>query len=105
LRRRGYRILERNFRCRLGEIDLVAREKGELVFIEVKTRTSTHFGLPQEAVNWHKQRRLSRLAQFYLASRGLTEMNCRFDVVAVLLTDGGKPQVEIIKDAFPLLGG
>ncbi|HHW92182.1 MAG TPA: YraN family protein [Firmicutes bacterium] len=105
LRRQGYRILERNFRCRLGEIDLIAREKEELVFIEVKTRTSTRFGLPQEAVNWEKQRRLSRLAQFYLVSRGLAGINCRFDVVAILLTDGGKPRIEIIKDAFPLQGG
>lgn len=105
LRRQGYRILERNFRCRLGEIDLIAREKEELVFIEVKTRTSTRFGLPQEAVNWEKQRRLSRLAQFYLVSRGLAGINCRFDVVAILLTNGGKPRIEIIKDAFPLQGG
>lgn len=105
LSRQGYQIVERNYRCRLGEIDLVAREGKELVFIEVKTRSSTRFGLPQEAVNRDKQWRLSRLAQYYLVDRKLVGVSCRFDVVAVLLAGTKVLQVEVIKDAFPLQGG
>ena len=91
LRQEGYHILERNFCCPLGEIDLIAREGGDLVFIEVKTRSSKRFGLPQEAVDWRKQRRLYRLAEYYMISKNLTATSCRFDVAAVLLTAKTQP--------------
>ena len=99
LRRRGYRILDRNFRCPLGEIDMVAEENGQLVFIEVKTRSSNRFGYPQEAVTPTKQRRLVRLANYYLVSKGLTDLSCRFDVVAVAVKDG-QGRVEVFPGAF-----
>jgi putative endonuclease len=101
LEQRGYRILSRNFRCYLGEIDIIARQNGELVFIEVKTRTSQIFGLPQEAVGYRKQKKLKQLALFYITMHQPKEKGYRFDVVAVTLGfSGGLPQIELIKNAF-----
>lgn len=97
----GYRIRHRNFRCPLGELDLVAEERGVLVFIEVKTRTTAEFGVPLEAVSPHKQRRLVRLATYFLAGRRMLERPCRFDAVSVVISpDGRIESVELIKDAF-----
>lgn len=97
---RGYRIRERNFRCRLGEIDLVAEDGGVLVFVEVKARRSGRFGLPQEAVTPLKQARLRRLAQYYLLTHGGLERPCRFDVLAVTFGPGGEAKAELIRGAF-----
>ena len=84
LERHGYRILERNFRCRNGEIDIVAREGGYLVFIEVKYRSHGTNGLPEEAVDARKQRVISRVALYYLCRYGYgASTPVRFDVVAV----------------------
>ncbi len=97
LRDLGYRILERNFRCRLGEIDLIAEEAGVLVFLEVKYRKSSQFGNPAEAVTPAKQKTICRVADFYRMSRGISEScSCRFDVAAIM---GEK--VQVYKDAFP----
>jgi len=62
----GYKVLERNFRCAIGEIDIVALDKGTLTFVEVKTRSSGKFGLPEEAVTRRKQHQISKAAQFYI---------------------------------------
>ena len=91
----GYTVVERNWRCRDGELDLVVRRGRELVFVEVKTRTSDRFGLPAEAVTATKQRRIRKLAGRYLADTGTTAGDLRFDVVAIL---GG--QLEVIEAAF-----
>ena len=92
----GYIILEKNFRCREGEIDLIAEEGGYLVFIEVRYRKTEAKGHPLETVNTAKQRKISRVAQYYLYKNGISlDKPVRFDVVSVL---GGK--IEIIKDAF-----
>lgn len=96
----GFEILVRNYRCKLGELDIVALEAGVLAFIEVKTRSRRHWGAPEEAVGWEKQQRVRRLARVYLQQewRGATP-DCRFDVVAVW----GRPQalrVEVFRDAF-----
>jgi len=99
LRRAGYRILASNYRTRRGELDLVAEEGGELVFVEVKTRTSLAFGSPAEAVDSRKQRRIGRAAQEYLLREGASERAVRFDVVAISLA-AGRPEIEIIKNAF-----
>lgn len=98
----GYDVLERNYRCRFGEIDLIARDGTCLVFVEVKTRRSKAFGEPSEAISREKKTRLARLARHYLTERGLGEPYCRFDVVAVSwpATEGGKPLCELIQDAF-----
>ncbi|APC08106.1 YraN family protein [Neomoorella thermoacetica] len=97
----GYRILERNYRCPLGEIDIVAAQGEEIVFIEVRTRSSQNFGTPQESVDGRKRLRLRRLAAYYLGSRGLAGRSCRFDVVAVWLDRQERVAgVEVIKGAF-----
>jgi putative endonuclease len=99
LKKQGYKVLERNYRTPLGEIDLIGRHRGALVFIEVKTRRSSRFGSPQEAVHPAKQERLRHLAEYYLQQRGLGDVAVRFDVVGILWQEG-KPQIEVIEGAF-----
>ncbi|MBM4273277.1 MAG: YraN family protein [Deltaproteobacteria bacterium] len=99
LKKQGYKILERNYNTPLGEIDLIARHQGCLVFIEVKTRKSLRFGRPEEGVTAAKQRRLQRLADYYMKQKRLKEQPMRFDVVAITILDHG-PDLEIIKGAF-----
>ncbi|MDF2979429.1 MAG: protein yraN [Actinomycetospora sp.] len=101
---RGLAVLERNWRCREGELDLVAADGARLVVAEVKTRSGTGFGLPAEAVTARKAARIRRLAQRWLAARhaaagdGFAEV--RFDVLAVLLAEGSAPRVEHYEGAF-----
>ena len=99
-----YKILERNFKCPLGEIDIVARDKNTLVFVEVKTRATKDFGGPAAAVNQRKQRQLSRVALVYLNQKNLHHVPARFDVVSVELTPPS-PKIEVIRDAFELCYG
>jgi putative endonuclease len=101
LRRKGYKILARNYRIKGGEIDIVAKDGKTMVFVEVKTRRGEGFGLPQESVTRDKMRRIAKAAKLYLLSTGLGEgVLCRFDVVAVNLEDG--VSIEHIRDAFSL---
>ena len=86
----GYHILERNFRCRHGEIDLVAEDQHDLVFVEVKTRRGNLYGRPEEAVTWHKQRKLVEVATYYLDLHACPDRPWRIDVVAVQLIRIGK---------------
>lgn len=102
LKKAGYKILELNYRGRLGEIDLVAEDGECLVFVEVKTRSGLAFGHPFESINSRKQHQLIRAAREYLAVHGAEERVCRFDAVAVLQSDGQEPRVELIKNAFEL---
>ena len=98
-RSRGFRVLARNWRCALGELDLVLERRGVLVFCEVKTRTGSAFGGGYEAVTWSKRRKLRQLAETYLQSSRTSEVHVRFDVASVWLgSDGG--DVEIFEDAF-----
>ena len=97
-----YRILERNYRCPLGEMDIIAQEKGSLVFVEVKTRATKDFGGPAAAVHERKQRQLSRVALMYLNRKKIRDVAARFDVVAVDLS-GSKPRIEVLQNAFDLL--
>ncbi len=90
LLRRGYRILERNFRCRYGEIDLVAEDVSDLVFVEVKTRRGASYGTPEEAVTTRKQRKLVELAFYYLDLHACSDRSWRIDVVAVQFSQTGK---------------
>ena len=99
LKKLGYKILERNYRTPLGEIDLIARHQKALVFIEVKTRTSDRFGAGQEAVHHAKQARLRKLADYYLKQKRLGEVAVRFDVVGILWGEE-EPQIELIQGAF-----
>lgn len=98
LQRKGFRILERNFRCRLGEIDIVALHDGYLIFVEVRTKSNIKYGLPQESVTVTKMNKLRRLAQFYLTQRSFKKLNVRFDVVAV--NCARETKITHIKDAF-----
>lgn len=103
LKARGYTIVARNFRCRTGEIDIVAREGGYLVFIEVKYRSHGASGLPQEAVDLRKQRVISRVALYYLQRFGYGEATpVRFDVVAVFGEDATR--VTLYQNAFDFCG-
>ncbi len=97
----GYKILENNYTCKLGEIDLVAKDNDVLVFVEVKTRRNTPLGQAKDSVNERKQRQISKVALYYMQSRHLTEVKARFDVAAVTLVDG-KKDIEVIKNAFEL---
>lgn len=92
----GYRIVERNFRCRMGEIDIIAEDKDYLCFIEVKFRSGTGCGSPLEAITRKKQHRIIRVAQYYMAGHGYTlDTLCRFDVVAIQ-----KNEITLLRDAF-----
>jgi len=99
LRQAGYKVIERNFRGRASEIDLIAEEKGVLCFVEVKGRRGTGFGAPAEAVTLEKQRRIARAAEEYLAIKRLASPPCRFDVVAILESEGAT-EVTILRNAF-----
>ncbi len=100
LKKHGYRILDRNFRARFGEIDIVAMDKGVIVFVEVRTRKAgSVFGRPGESIDMRKRTRITLAAEEYLASRGMAEHPARFDVVSVEI-EGGALKSELIKDAF-----
>lgn len=101
LKQKGYRIVEKNYSCKMGEMDIIAIEKDTLVFIEVKTRTSTTFGPPQLAVHSSKQSQLSKVALHFLKEKGIGEIRARFDVVAIILGPHGE-EIELIKNAFDL---
>jgi len=100
LEARGYRILDRNYRTKLGELDLVADERGTLVFVEVKVRRNDRFGGPAAAITLAKQARIARMAQQYLVSRRLSGRPCRFDVVLIRGDDPRTRQIELVPGAF-----
>lgn len=97
---KGYKILLRNYESSLGEIDLIAKEKGALVFIEVKTRSSISMGLPLESVTFRKRAQIVKCAQYYMKRYGIKNLPCRFDVVSILMPPNQEPQIEVIQDAF-----
>jgi putative endonuclease len=99
LRSRGYGIVERNYRCPVGEIDLIALHRGTVVFVEVKTVRRPTFGAPQDAVGPRKQRQIARVAEHYLVARRLHDRDVRFDVVGVC-QQGDALVCELIQDAF-----
>jgi putative endonuclease len=100
LRDHGYEILEKNYKCKLGEIDVIARRQGRLAFVEIKTRTSTQFGTPQEAVDLRKQEKIFHVAQWYLKEKKILKSPIAFDVVAILWKKGQTPEIRLIADAF-----
>jgi len=101
---RGYRVLERNFRCKGGEVDIIARDPGDksLVFIEVKARRGLSYGVPQLAVTPFKQRQISKAALTWLLKNRMHDHDARFDVIAILLHTDGQHAIEHIKNAFDL---
>jgi putative endonuclease len=99
LEKRGYAIVERRYRTRAGELDIVARHGDYLVFVEVKARHASDFGGPEAAVTSQKQQRIVWMATDYLARSGGQDVPCRFDVVAIN-TETDPPIVAVIEDAF-----
>lgn len=90
LRKQGYKVIERNFRCKAGEIDLIGVKERTISFVEVKARTRTDYGMPREAVNRKKQRRLLMAAQLYLKIHpGFAAYNCSMDIIEILYTNDG----------------
>ncbi len=101
LEKRGYVIIDRRFRTRCGELDIVARDGGVLVFVEVKARSGSNFGTPFESITWKKRQRLSQMAASYLFVRRLAGVACRFDVVAVVERQGMQT-IELLRGAFDM---
>ena len=98
--RQGYRILHTNYRTCLGEIDIVATEGDTLVFVEVRTRTTTAMGTPEESVGQDKRKRLERLAAQYILEQRLRDPAYRLDMVSVMLPKDGKVEVKLLRNAF-----
>ena len=101
LKKKGYRLVERNYRCAAGELDLIVLDRRVVVFVEVKTRTGQTFGSPFEAVEFRKQRKMIQAAQYFLAEKKLQQRDARFDVVGISWP-GRDPMVEHIVNAFEL---
>jgi putative endonuclease len=104
LRKKGYKIIETNYRTQLGEIDIIARDGDTIVFVEVKARQTGRFGAPKWAVTPRKQRKISMVALYYLKRTGQSQAKARFDVVSIRSAPL-RPEVEIIRNAFDLLYG
>ncbi len=101
LKENGYKIIARNYKTKLGEIDIIARDRDTICFVEVKTRHSDKFGLPQEAVQGFKQRQISKVALAYLKENSLLDKRARFDVVSIIYSQDN-PKLDLIKNAFEL---
>lgn len=99
LKKEGYKILERNYRSPVGEIDIIARDDDTVVFVEVKARTNETYGNPKEAVSYFKQKKISRTAEYYLKEKKTLDVRARFDVVSIQSVQGNM-SVEILKNAF-----
>ena len=108
LKRQGMKILAENYRCPVGEADLIALDPGtrkvlgaeSLVFVEVKTRRRDDYTSPASAVNAEKQRRIRKIAEYYCSSRPTDRYCIRYDIVSIVLPDGGEPRIEHLPDAF-----
>lgn len=100
LKKKKFTILERGFRFHHGEIDIIARDRNTLVFIEVKTRQSSDFGRPEESVTPAKQAQLRRLAEAYLTVKNLSRIACRFDILSLIPDGKGGYQIHHFQDAF-----
>ena len=95
----GYQCIATNYRCSLGEVDLIAKDGDTIVFIEIKTRKGRSLGYAKEAINERKKRQLSKVALAYLKNNGLLGSKARFDVVAIQVGEG-KAEIELVKNAF-----
>ena len=103
LEAKGYKIKERNFRTFLGEIDIISEYKGNIIFVEVKTRRSDKFGYPEEAINYNKQRKIIKNALCYLSKYHLWKINCCFDVILISISNHKEvKRIKHIRNAFYL---
>lgn len=92
LEKQGFEIVERNFRCRLGEVDIICKKNNQIIFVEVKTRTTNNYGAPSEAVNKEKKNKIRKVAALYMMSEKITNYQVKFDVMEISLN--------FIEDAF-----
>ncbi len=98
---KGYYLLEQNYLCKLGEIDLIARDNDYICFIEVKTRYSQRYGSPLESITSSKQKKIYRTAQYYICIKNIHKSHFRFDAIEVIISnDDRKPYINLIKNAF-----
>ncbi|MFL0246961.1 YraN family protein [Candidatus Clostridium stratigraminis] len=103
IKKQGYIIIEKNFSCKIGEIDIIGKDKEHIAFIEVKSRYNTDYGRPAEAVNYNKKRKLYKAAEFYIMKNKLYNFSFRFDVIEILLKlDSNTYELRLIKDAFQI---
>ena len=102
LKKKGYKLVERNYRCAAGELDLIMLDQRVIVFVEVKTRTGIGYGTPLEAVEGRKQQKMIYAAQFFVSTKKLSQREARFDVVGISWR-GAQPIVEHIENAFELI--
>lgn len=101
IKNHGYIFIERNFRCKIGEIDIIGKDKDYIAFIEVKARYNDYYGRPAEAVNCYKQNKLYKAAEFYIMKNKLYDYNFRFDVIEVLLKlESNRYELRLLKNAF-----
>lgn len=100
LQKKKFKIAEKRFRLYRGEIDLIGYDKSTLVFIEVKTRNPAALGLPEESVNVRKQGQIKKIAEGYLALKGIDDVECRFDVISIIFDEDGGYALTHYKDAF-----
>ena len=101
LRKQDYILLQKNFRCKLGEIDIIAKDKEVVVFIEVRTKTSTTYGPAYNSVTYSKQKQVKRVALFYISKYNLVNTQFRFDVIGITLNlQTGQHQIDHIQNAF-----
>ena len=100
LKKLGYKIIERNFSCKMGEIDIIAKDGEYLVFVEVRLRTRSDYGRAAETVDKYKQKRIIKTAELYMLKTSSSFLPSRFDVVAISQDEKGKYEIEVIKDAF-----
>jgi putative endonuclease len=99
----GYEIIERNFKCKIGELDIIGKDDRYVAFIEVKTRYNNRYGSPCEAVTASKQLKIYKTAKCYIMLKKLYKLNFRFDVVEVILNNtGSNPNIRLIKNAFQI---
>lgn len=100
LKQNGFDVIKRNYRFGHGEIDIIAKHKEVLVFIEVKTRKNLEFGPPELAVTKNKQRQIRKIAEAYLVENEITDLDCRLDVIAILIKKNLPPEINHIENAF-----
>lgn len=99
LKKQGYKIIDTNFSCKSGEIDIIAKDNGVLVFVEVRSKTKTDYGSPIDTIDAKKQQKIKKTAQQYLLQLKTEDIYCRFDVVAILWRSP-KPEIVLYRDAF-----
>ncbi|MFH1782133.1 MAG: YraN family protein [Candidatus Omnitrophota bacterium] len=100
LKKQGYKILQKNYKTKLGEIDIIGRDGPYTSFIEVKARTGKRFGLPEESVDIKKQIKLTNVALYYIKEHAIKDTLLRFDVVSIEDVNSSSPEIKLIKNAF-----